>query len=73
MNCNKYISLTGLNNNTKYINDTGCLKNNTYNTNTLKKKCYLPNSAKGILYIRIGFKSSVDLYLSYVKLHTSFI
>ena len=71
LNANKCISNIGINNNTKNINDTGCL--NLYYPSTNKKKyCYLPNGSTGDLYIRLGFQTNKDLLIKYIKVTTGF-
>ena len=72
LNANKCINNIGINNNTKNIDDTGCL--NLYYPSTNKKKyCYLPNGSTGDLYIRLGFQTNQDLLIKYIKVISGFI
>ena len=72
LNANKCINNIGINNNTKNINDTGCL--NLYYPSTNKKKyCYLPNGSTGDLYIRLGFQTNKDLLIKYIKILSGFV
>lgn len=74
LNANKYISNIGINNNTKNINDTGCLNTSSNYISTNKKKyCYLPNGSSGILYIRLGFASNKDYLIKFIKVTNKFI
>ena len=72
LNANKSINNMGINNNTKNIDDTGCL--NLYYPSTNKKKyCYLPNGSTGDLYVRLGFQTNKDLLIKYIKVISGFI
>ena len=72
LNANKCINNMGINNNTKNIDDTGCL--NLYYPSTNKKKyCYLPNGSTGDLYVRLGFQTNKDLLIKYIKVISGFI
>ena len=56
LNTNKYISMMGINDYNKNINNTGILSIYKKESEATKKYCYLPNVGKGILYVRIGIK-----------------
>ena len=71
LNANKSINNIGINNNTKNINDTGCL-NQYYPSTNKKKYCYLPNGSTGDLYVRLGFKTNKDLLIKYIKVISGF-
>ena len=73
LNANKYISMLGINDYNKKIDNTGILSIYKKESSLIKKYCYLPNGSKGILYIRIGIKKNSNIKLKYVKVLNGFI
>ena len=69
LNCNKYITMMGVNNYNKKINNTGIL--DIHNSTILKKYCYLPNGSNGIIYLRCGIKEK-DIRIKYIKITDGF-
>ncbi len=74
LDCNKPMSIIGLNNNTKNINGTGCLSMfNNYLSLPKKKYCYLPNGSIGTLFVKLGIKNNKDFLIKYIKVTPNFV
>ena len=70
LDCNKEISMMGLNNYNKNVNGTGILKYDT--SNLIKKHCYLPNETTGIIYLRCGININSNVLIKYIKITNGF-
>ena len=73
LNVNKYISMLGINDYNKKINNTGILSIYKKESNLTKKYCYLPNGSKGILYLRVGIKKNSNIKIKYIRVLDGFI
>ena len=70
LDCNKYISMMGINNYNKAFNGIGILS--LQNSSATKKYCYLPNLSNGIIYLRCGLKND-NTKIKYIKISNGFI
>ena len=70
LNCNKYISMMGINDYNKVFDNTGILSLNQ--SSTIKKYCYLPIASNGILYLRCGIKHNTTK-IKFIKISNGFI
>ncbi len=70
LNCNKYISMMGINDYNKIIDNTGILS--LEQSSNIKKHCYLPISSNGIIYLRCCIKHS-NTKVKFIKISNGFI
>ncbi len=70
LNCNKYISMMGINDYNKIIDNTGILS--LQQSSNIKKHCYLPISSNGIIYLRCGINDN-NTKIKFIKISNGFI
>ena len=70
LNCNKYISMMGINDYNQIIDNTGILS--LQQSSNIKKYCFLPISSNGIIYLRCCIKN-INTKIKFIKISNGFI